>query len=111
MLGFIVHWTGTAVCNAYGIHNLTDASLRASQIAVAHLVPLLTFRQLSLVADLYGVSLSTYHTIHQSLGVIATLQAAVHAIIALQGIKISSTDAIIGLLVRILLTEYVSLHG
>ena len=95
----IVHWAATATGNAYGVHNLLDAGLRAGQMSIIHLLPLFAFRQLSSVADLFGVSLSLTYTVHRSIGIMASIQGVVHAVISLHGTKWSAADSILGLLV------------
>ena len=56
-------------------------------------------RQLSFVASLLGLSLGSFYAIHRSVGIMAAIQGLIHAIIAVQGAKLSATDSVIGLLV------------
>lgn len=57
------------------VGSIEEIGNRAANMAVVNLIPLLFSRQLSLVADLLGVSLRLYQQMHGSIGIMASLQA------------------------------------
>ncbi|GIZ48204.1 hypothetical protein CKM354_001127400 [Cercospora kikuchii] len=97
-LALTAHWAATAACNAYRVRSLAEASARAGQLALVHLVPLISVRQLSFASHVLGWSLRKCHFIHGSLGIMATAQGIIHAVIALQERRILGKDRIVGII-------------
>lgn len=95
----LLHWGTTAAFNTIGIKEWSQASVRAAQIAIVHVFPLLASRQLSFVADLVGLSLGSMQKLHASFGTMAFVQGLLHVVISAQGITLSSSSVIFGMAV------------
>ena len=80
-LAYLLYWSATAICNVIGVSTTQQAAQRAGTLATLHIVPLLFSNRGSLAADLLGMSLQTYNTIHKSVGLMAFLQSAIHTLI------------------------------
>ena len=76
----LLHWTAVVVYNTWNVHNLVQAGLRAGQLAVIHIVPLLITYQLSFVSSLLGLSLDVVANVHQSLAIMALVQGVLHSV-------------------------------
>jgi hypothetical protein len=74
----------TAPCNIVGVHNVIEARQRSGSLAVIHIALLCVFPHASFGAALLYVSLSTYHQIHISIGIMAIVQSLLHILLALQ---------------------------
>ena len=81
LLWTVIYWGLTLVCNLIGVRTMSQAGTRAGSLSVLHLIPLCFAGRLSVAADLLGLSWRTYVTLHSSIGVMAFLQALVHALI------------------------------
>lgn len=80
----LLHWIATIVYNTYGVANLPQAASRAGNIAVVHLVPLMVSHQLCYVSQVLGLSLDSGVELHISMGLMATIQGALHTVIHLR---------------------------
>ena len=83
LLCHLLHWVATIVYNTWRVTNLSQAALRAGQIAVINIVPLLVTYQLGFASSAFGLSLNAVLKVHQSLAVMALVQGALHSIIQL----------------------------
>lgn len=81
---YTVYLGGTFTCNILGVSNFAEASLRAGSLAVLHLLPVVFVPQLSIAAEIFGLSLSTYRRLHRVLGFMSIVQSALHVVFALQ---------------------------
>ena len=63
---------GTFVCNSIGVGSLAQAGLRAGSLSAIHFIPLFFGGHLSFVADIIGVSIQNYRSIHGSIGFMAS---------------------------------------
>lgn len=81
----IAQLAATAPCNIVGVHNLVEARQRSGTLATIHIALLCLFPHASFGAALLYVSLSTYHQIHLSIGIMAMAQSLLHIVLALQG--------------------------
>lgn len=75
----------TVSCNIVGVHNLIEARQRSGSLATLHIALLCVFPHAGFGAALLYVSLSTYHQIHASIGIMAVVQSLLHILLALQG--------------------------
>ena len=64
--------------------SLGQAALRAGQLAIIHIVPLLITYQLAFVSSVLRISLNVVGKLHQSLAVIALAQGMLRSVIHLQ---------------------------
>ncbi|CAG8902310.1 unnamed protein product [Penicillium egyptiacum] len=80
IIGFLC-LVGTAVCNAWGVHSLPQASSRAARLCLAHLIPMFFAGGYELGARILGISLQGYGAIHYTFGILAMLEALVHILI------------------------------
>lgn len=74
-------FTGTAICNAWDVHSLPQASTRAARLCLVHLIPMFLASGFEFGARLLGISLQRYGVIHGIFGCLATLEALTHVII------------------------------
>jgi hypothetical protein len=102
IISHAIYLGGTFTCNIWGVSGFAAASSRAASLAVLHLVPALFVPQLSLAADITGISLSVCHQLHRTLGLMACFQSALHIIASLHTTKFNWNDRIqqYGLMVR-----------
>ena len=84
VLCHLLHWTAVIVYNTWDVDSLGRAALRAGQLAVIHIVPLLITYQLGFVSSILGLSLNVVGKVHQSLAVMALVQSMLHSVIHLQ---------------------------
>ena len=89
-----MYWLLNAAFHIVGVHNVDQAGNRAGVLSVLNLVPLFLASQVSLVADLLGVSLRTYLQIHGTIGFVATLQALAHVSVQLKTSTFSFGDSL-----------------
>ncbi|QSS62942.1 hypothetical protein I7I51_02685 [Histoplasma capsulatum] len=80
---WVVHWATTLICNFIGVKDRQEVSSRAGTLAMLHFVPLFFTRQFSFAADQLGISLAAHRHLHQALGIMAVLQAALHVSVVL----------------------------
>ena len=78
----LCYLTGTFVCNSIGVSSLAQAGLRAGSLSAIHFIPLFFGGHLSFVADIIGVSLQSYRSIHGSVGFMAFALALFHVVVA-----------------------------
>ncbi|QSS51642.1 hypothetical protein I7I53_07010 [Histoplasma capsulatum var. duboisii H88] len=80
---WVAHWATTLICNFIGVRDRQEVSSRAGTLAMLHFVPLFFTRQFSFAADQLGISLAAHRHLHQALGIMAVLQAALHVSVVL----------------------------
>lgn len=73
---------GTILCNFWGVTTAAEASSRAGLLSTANFIPLLFSGRMSTVADLLGLNVQTVALTHIVVGLLASGQATVHAILA-----------------------------
>ena len=69
--------------NTWNVDSLGQAALRAGQLAVIHVVPLLITYQLAFVSNILGLSLNVVGKVHQSLAVMVLVQSMLHSVLHL----------------------------
>jgi hypothetical protein len=74
-----------ALCMGLGVKSTTEAATRSGVLSVINLLPLFAGSQLSLVADLLGISLRSQLLLHRCVGMLATGQAILHSTVAIFG--------------------------
>ncbi len=84
LLCHLLHWTAVIVYSTWDVDSLSGAALRAGQLAVIHVVPLLITYQLGFVSRLLGLSFNVTGRVHQSLAFMALVQSILHSAIHLQ---------------------------
>lgn len=84
LLCHLLHWTAVIVYNTWDVDSLGRAALRAGQLAVIHVVPLLITYRLGFVSRVLGLSFNVTGRVHQSLALMASVQSIVHIAIHLQ---------------------------
>jgi hypothetical protein len=102
----LVYVAATLFFNFWRVTTAAEASSRAGLISTANFVPLLFSSRMSIAADLSGLNVRTVASAHTVFGLCASIQAAVHAILAtrvsdftwtnlldLYGFLVSSTPA------------------
>lgn len=88
----ILHVAGTLVCNVVGVHDWSEASLRAGSLALLHIIPTLVSPHLSLVAHYMGVPISIMNIFHVSAGFMVLLQSVIHVIISIKTVSLDFTN-------------------
>jgi hypothetical protein len=84
--GVLVHLIYIAVngfCLGYGLPPVSIAGVRAGTLSLANLIPLFSGLHLSFLADLLGVSLSTYRLIHRSMAFMSFGLALFHVLVGI----------------------------
>jgi hypothetical protein len=84
VLCHLLHWTAVIVYNTWNVDSLGQAALRAGQLAVIHVVPLLITYQLGFVSNILGLSLNVVRKVHQSLAVMVLVQGMLHSVLHFQ---------------------------
>ncbi|KAI9774177.1 MAG: hypothetical protein M1839_001879 [Geoglossum umbratile] len=78
----LIYIAGNIFCFSFWVSTISQASLRAGTLSIINLIPLFAGPHLSALADLLGVTLSTFRQIHRSVGVMAVLLAVFHVLVA-----------------------------
>ena len=92
-----------ALCMGLGVRSLTEVSSRSALLSAVNAIPLLASAKRSLAVDFLGVSLRAQEFLHQSVGVIVTIEAFIHAVVESKKVvrvKLDSGD-LFGMIVRI----------
>ena len=79
----VIYWIATFFCAFFRASNLADAGMRAGTLSLINMIPLYSGLHLSFIADLLGLSVRTYASLHGSLGVMVGALALLHIILAL----------------------------
>lgn len=69
-----------AVCVGFRSPPISSAGLRAANLSLINLIPLLASPHLSFPADLLGVPLRTYRQLHRSAGLMSLVLLSFHAL-------------------------------
>lgn len=89
----LLHYATTAICNAYEVRTTTEAASRAGKIAVVHLAILLAAPQPNVAAALLSTSTGCALKLHMAIGIMATLQGSIHAVLLCRTINLMSLSA------------------
>ena len=84
VLCHLLHWTAVIIYNTWDVDSFGRAALRAGELAIIHIVPLLITYQLAFVSSLLGLSLNVVEKVHQSLAAMVFLQGCLHSVLYLQ---------------------------
>lgn len=104
--GFVVHAAYIAVnvsCLEFWKLTTTEAGLRAANLALINMMPLLLGTHLSFLADLFGVSLKTFRIMHRSAGLMSFVLMLLHVLIRVASrvsFSLSVPENLYGLIVR-----------
>ena len=99
LLVTILYWIINLGCNFLRAHSITEASRRASTLALINLTCLCAGVCFSSLTSLTGFSLSTLTVIHSSLAFLASVQILFHSLTALREFSIHDGNHFYGLLV------------
>lgn len=77
----LIYITGNICCFEFWDTTITQVGLRAGTLAVINLIPLFAVPHFSTIADLLGLSLSTFRQIHRSAGVMAVMLTIFHVLL------------------------------
>jgi hypothetical protein len=77
----IAHWGITAFYNVFRVRTISQASTRAGQLGLLHMIPLLSPMQIVLSSHALDISLTTAEYIHITLGSMAVVQGCLHCIL------------------------------
>jgi hypothetical protein len=77
----LIYIAGNICCFKFWDTTISQAGLRAGTLAIINLIPLFTGPHLSTLADLLGVTLSTFRQIHRSAGVTAVMLTIFHVLV------------------------------
>jgi hypothetical protein len=75
------HWGITAFYNVFRVRTISQASTRAGQLGLLHMIPLLSPMQTVLSSHALDISLTTAEYIHITLGSMAVVQGCLHCIL------------------------------
>jgi hypothetical protein len=77
----LLYITGNLYCLKFWNTSTSQAGLQAGTLAVINLIPAFASPHLSTLADLLGVSLSTFRKIHRSAGVMVVVLTIFHVLV------------------------------
>jgi hypothetical protein len=77
----LIYIAGNICCFDFWDTTISQVGLRAGTLAMINLIPLFAVSHLSTLADLLGVTLSTFRQIHRSAGVMAVMLTIFHALV------------------------------
>lgn len=80
----ISHLTLLAInilCLIFRVASVSEAGVRAGRLSLVNMILLFSGPSFSFLADLWGVSLCTYKSLHRSAGIVSLALALVHAFI------------------------------
>jgi len=75
-----VYFAAIIFCLRYEVSSVSKAGLRAANLALINLVPLLSGPSFNVLADLLGISLGTFRRFHRSAGVMSFVLLVFHVI-------------------------------
>ena len=79
----LIYIAGNICCFEFWDTTISQVGLRAGTLAIINLIPLFAIPYLSTLADLLGVTLSTFRQIHRSAGVMAIMLTIFHVLFML----------------------------
>lgn len=79
----LIYWSGTIASNIIGVNTLKDASLRAAQLSLVNLIPLVASSSLSLTSYVLGLSARAVVRMHGSMSAITIAEGVFHIVTAL----------------------------
>ena len=77
----IAHWGITAFYNIFRVQNISQASTRAGQLGLLHVIPLLSPMQIVFSSHALDISLVNAEYTHITLGSMAVIQGGLHCIL------------------------------
>jgi hypothetical protein len=77
----LIYVAGNVCCFKFWDTTISQAGLRAGTLAMINLIPLFAVPHLGTLADLLGVTLSTFRQIHRSAGVMAVVLTIFHVLV------------------------------
>lgn len=77
----LIYIAGNICCLKFWNTTSSQAGLQAGTLAIINAIPLFAGPHLGTLADLLGVSLSTFRQIHRSAGVMAVMHAVFHVLV------------------------------
>ena len=77
--------TTNIFCSAYGTESIMEAGKRICILSLINLMPLYFGPHLDFLAELLGVSLHDFHTVHGSAAIMSVLLSATHALFSVFG--------------------------
>ena len=97
----LVYITANLFCLSFRVSKISEAGLRAATLSLINMIPLFAGPHLSFVADLLGVSLTTYRQIHGTAGVGSFGLLGFHVLEAVSGgsYSLASRRNVFGLVV------------
>ncbi|KAL4985850.1 hypothetical protein BDW68DRAFT_189307 [Aspergillus falconensis] len=78
------YWAGTIVCNFIKAHGAAEIAARAGNLAIINFIPLIFAGRLNLIADLLGIRIRSYTSIHGTFGIMTCMQTALHVILRIR---------------------------
>lgn len=101
---FLAYVSLTIFCNVRGVHNASQASIRAGWLSVTNLIPLFVSGRMAMVVNALGLSLRDVFAVHTATGFMAVAQAMTHIFLELRnsGFRLDSSVPFYGFLVILL---------
>jgi len=80
-----IYMTTNLFCLFFRVSKLSQASLRAGKLSLINMIPLLAGPHLSFLADILGVSVTSYRSVHRSGGLVSFTLGLCHVIMTAIG--------------------------
>lgn len=81
LLVLVAHWSLVAFYNIFRVETLSQASAKAAQLSLLHIIPLLIPSQVAFVSYILDISLHQARVAHIMLGTMAIVQGTVHFVL------------------------------
>jgi len=78
----LIYVAANVFCLSFQAPTVSQAGLRAGTLSLINMVPLFAGFHISFLADLLGVSITTYRRIHRSLGLMSFVLVLFHVLVA-----------------------------
>src|SRR5437588_11910258 len=76
----LVYMAVNVFCFSFRVSSISNAGLRAANLSLINMIPLFLGLHLSLLADLFGVSLGTFWLVHRSAGILSVALLLFHVL-------------------------------
>ena len=103
----VIYIAGTSFCLAFRVSDIAKAGARAGNLSLINMAPLFLGPHLGSLADLLGISLSTFRSMHRSTGVMSCSLVLFHVLAVFVSDTVFSVRGIANLsaiIVRILVS-------
>ena len=110
VLVHVLYITVNLFCLVFRVSEVSQAGLRAGSLSLINMIPLFAGPHLSFLADLLGISITTYRNIHRSGGIASIVLGLCHIVLSAVGGKGLSVKTRKGLFNVLVSTPMIALN-